>query len=182
MKKIAWLLVVILAMSMVFVACGGDSKEPIKDDKVTTDDKAGTEVKTETPATTADWVKSGNFSYKLVEAKVDKAVTLGGMEMSEEPGNVFVHVKYEVRNDSSEEIEYNSVLAAGKLFTADGKSFDNDLFADGVINEKIAPGSTIEGQFFFKVPGDMSLSISGSKLEINSNDILSTDKASIVIP
>lgn len=184
MKKIAWLLVLVLAVSMTFVACGGENKEPIKDDKVVTDDKAEKEVKTETetPAATADWVKAGDFSYKLVESKLEKAVTLGGIEMSEELGNVFVHVKYEVRNDSSKEIEYNSVLASGKLYTADGKSFDNDLFADGVINEKIAPGSVVEGQFFFKVPGDMSFAISGLKLEINSNDILSNDKASIVIP
>lgn len=48
MKKIAWLLVLVLAVSMTFVACGGENKEPIKDDKVVTDDKAGTEVKTET--------------------------------------------------------------------------------------------------------------------------------------
>lgn len=185
MKKIAWLLVLVLAVSMTFVACGGENNEPVKDDKVVTDDKAGTEVKTETetPAATADWVKAGNYSYKLLETKIEEGYKLGGITMGEEAGQIYVWIKFVCKNEGMSKSTFSSLFADAKLVSPDGKEYGDEVITDGVLNDTdFTAGKESIGEWYFKVPGDSSLSVSGWKLTMKTPDILSDDMVTIDIP
>lgn len=185
MKKIAWLLVLVLAVSMTFVACGGDSKEPVKDDKVVTDGKTETEVKTETetPAATADWVKAGDYSYKLLEKKIETGYKLGGITMGEEAGQVYVWTKFSCKNDGKDKSTFSSLFADAKIVAPDGKSYSAEVLADGVLNDtEFESGKESTGEWYFKVPGDTSLSVSGWKLTMKTPDILKDEMVTIDIP
>lgn len=185
MKKIAWLLVTVLAISMVFVACGGDTKEPVKDDKVVTDDKGGTQVKTdtETPAATGDWVKAGNYGYKLLETKIETGYKLGGITMGEEAGQVYVWAKFSCKNEGNDKSTFSSLFADAKIVAPDGKEYSAEIIVDGVLNDtEFTAGKESTGEWYFKVPGDASLSISGWKLTMKTPDILKDEMVTIVIP
>lgn len=175
MKRFVWMIVLVLAVSFVFVACG-EKEEPKKEDAGTT---TADEVKTEPAA--YQTVKFGDLEYLVTKAEVTPQLTLGGISMGDEAGKVYVHVVYNVKNNGAAEVEYNSVLAAGKLYVAPDKPVDNELFADGVLNEKIAPGKELEGEFFFKVDGDDKLNITGMKMEINPLDIFQSSKAEFTL-
>ncbi len=176
MKKFVWMIVLVLAVSFVFAACG-EKEEPIKDDGGTT--TAGGEVTTE--PTAYQPVMFGDLEYLITKAEVVKESTIGGIAMGEEAGKVYVHVAYTVKNNGASEVDYNSVLAGGKLYLAPDTTVDNELFADGVLNEKLAPGKELKGEFFFKVDGDANFTITGLKMEINSLDFLGNSKAEFTL-
>ncbi len=176
MKKFVWMIVLVLAVSFMVAACG-EKEEPKKDDGGTT--TTGGEVKTE--PTAYQPVKFGELEYLITKAEVKPQLTLGGIAMGEEAGKVYVHVTYTVKNNGTAEVDYNSVLAGGKLYIAPDKTVDNELLADGVLNEKLAPGKELKGEFFFKVDGDEKFSITGLKMEINSLDFLGNTKAEFIL-
>lgn len=192
MKRIAWLLVVVLMVSMVFVACGGESKELAKDDKVTTDEKVDqtkTEDKTDQAKTetedvvTAEWVKAGDYSYKLEETKVEAGYKLAGISMGDEAGQVYVWTKFICRNDGKDKATFSSLFADAKIVSPDGKEYSAEVLADGVLNDtEFTAGKESTGEWYFKVPGDGNLSVSGWKLTMKTPDILKDEKVTIDIP
>jgi hypothetical protein len=179
-------------ISMVFVACGGESKELAKDDKVTTDEKvvqtktdeksdeAKSELKLEFPD---DWTKAGNFSYKLLETKIVTGYNLAGMSLGEEAGQVYVWAKFICRNDGKDKATFSSLFADAKIISPDGKEFGAEVLTDGVLNDtEFTSGKESTGEWYFKVPGDTNLSVSGWKLTMKTPDILADEKVIINIP
>lgn len=187
MKKISWLLVALLIVSMTFVACG-DNKEPVKDDKVTTGQgttENNTEETTETKdvATADEWVKAGNYSYKLLETRIDTQYKLASMSMGQENGQVYVWAKFTCRNDGKDKATFSSIFADAKIVSPDGKEYGAEILADGILNDtEFTSGKESTGEWYFKVPGDNSLSVSGWKLTMKTPDILLDEKVTIIIP
>jgi hypothetical protein len=163
------MMVILLAVSMAFAACG--AKEEPKTD--------GGGATTENGAYEA--VKLNDVEITVDRVEVVKQVKLGGIEMDEEEGTAYVHVAYSVKNTGTKEITYNSVLASGKLSVTSELIVDNELFADGLLNESLPTGKQVTGEFYFKVSGDETFNYAGMKLEISSYDLLTPGKVEIVL-
>ena len=183
MKKISWLIVLIALASFSFAACGSQSAPP-EDDKGTVNDGGSREAtNVRDPKSISDeWIQNGKFTYKIVESIIVDGYKLGGVESDKEDGTVYVWVKFNVKNDTSDEISFSSIFADPKLKSIDGKEFPGEVLTDGILDGKIKPGKTAVGEWYFKVPGDKTLSVSGWLMTMQSQDIFSDEIVELKLP
>lgn len=183
MKKISWLIALIVLVSFSFAACGSPTTPPTEGKGTVNDGGSKEATNVRDPKSISDeWVKNGKYTYKVIETRVVDGYKLGGVESEKEVGTVYVWIKFNVKNDGSDDISFSSIFADPKLKSTEGKEYSGEVLTDGILDGKIMPGKTAVGEWYFKVPGDKNLSVSGWTMTMQSQDIFSDEIVELKLP
>lgn len=179
-KVIIMMIVALLAVSFVLVACGEKKEEPKDEGKKIEqpESKDAVEEKEEAPdmkeVAFAEYKSFGSellYRIELVEF-ADKYV-FATLPTEAEAGNIFVKVSIGVKNETDKVVKISSLLFDAKIYDTKGTEYTSETFNDDALEGDVAANSEKSGVFFFKVPGDDQLDLTGWVLKMKTDDILS---------
>lgn len=180
-KVIIMMIVALLAVSFVLVACGEKKEEPKDEGKKIEQPEnkdAVEEKEDEAPdmkeVAFAEYKSFGSellYRIELVEF-ADKYV-FATLPTEAEAGNIFVKVSVGVKNETDKVVKISSLLFDAKIYDTKGTEYTSETFNDDALEGDVEANSEKSGVFFFKVPGDNQLDLTGWVLKMKTDDILS---------
>lgn len=181
-KGIVLLLVALFAITFVMVACGEKKEEPKAEDKKveTTDTTTDTAEKTEEPdMKEVAFAEYKSFDtallYRIEMVEFAPSYVFATLPTEAGAGSIFVKVTVGVKNETKDVVKISSLLFDAKIYDPKGTEYKSETFADGALEGDVAADTEKSGVFYFKVPGDANLDLTGWVLKMNSDEIL-TDK------